>query len=106
MKIFVIILNILFIIIGAFSIMLALTSFMIFDAPGSENNPYLWVAFWSALTMPLVCFGSVIVSTILLFKFKKIKKAFWVVLLPLIPIGTLIACMVLIETYCQGNFSC
>jgi hypothetical protein len=49
---------------------------------------------------------SVIVSTILLFKFKKIKKAFWVVLLPLIPIGTLIACMVLIETYCQGNFSC
>jgi len=87
MKKLVIALDILFFLIGIFSILLALTSFMVFDAPGSENNPYLWGAFWSALAMPFVCFGSVIASIILLCKFKNVRKAFWISLLPCLPIG-------------------
>jgi hypothetical protein len=106
MKILAIILNVVFALIGFLSIFLALTSFMIFDAPGSEYNPYLWGAFWSALALPLTCFLSVIVSLVMLIKYNNPKKVLWIFLLPCVVIGIFISCMVLIEVYCQGDFSC
>lgn len=99
-------LNILFLIIGFLSIGLALTSVMIFDSPGSENNPYVWGAFWSAVALPFTCLGSVIVSLRILFKSSNYKKALWVSLTPCIVIGIFGICLLLIQIYCQGSFSC
>jgi hypothetical protein len=106
MKRLVIILNILFSVVGFFSIGLALTSFMVFDSPGSENNPYLWVAFYSALALPITCLVSVILSVSILRHSQNYKKALWVSLLPCIVIATLCGSLILIQIYCNGDFAC
>ena len=106
MKKLVIALNILFVIIGLFSILLALTSFMVFDAPGSENNLYLWGAFFAAIVMPFACFGSVIASVIVLYKYNNFKNALIILLLPCVVIIIFIVCLLLIQIFCHGDFSC
>ena len=40
----------------------ALMSPMMFDAPGSQKNPILQVAFWSILTFPLALILAIVVS--------------------------------------------
>lgn len=106
MKRLVIASNIIFTLIGIASILLALTSVMLFDAPGSENNTYLWITFWSAVALPFTCFGSVIASWYIFFKSANYKKAFLVSLLPCLVIAVLCGSLVMIEIYCQGNFVC
>jgi hypothetical protein len=106
MKKFAYLLNILFILIGLVSILLALTSFMLFDAPGSENNNYVWLVFWSALALPIASFGAVIASLIMIIKLQNFKKAVMVFVIPIVVIALLVAGLVLIEMFCNGNFSC
>jgi hypothetical protein len=93
-------------IIGVLSIPVALTSVMIFDSPGSENNTILWVTFWSAVALPFSCLASIITSSILLKYPEKYKKALLVSLFPCLVIAVFVGSLVLIQIYCQGNFSC
>lgn len=106
MKKLILFINIIFIIIGLLSIPLALTSVMIFDAPGSENNTYLWVAFWSAVALPFTCAGSVITSSLVAKNPLNYKKALWISLTPCIVLAIFIGSMTMIQIYCNGNFSC
>lgn len=76
-----------FYIILPFSVLFALVSPMMFDAPGSDENPFLWAAFFSAITSPLIILISVITSILLFKRFS--KAAFLVSLLPFINIVTI-----------------
>lgn len=100
-----ILLNIIFILIGLVSVLLAVTSPMIFDAPGSEHNRILIVTFISVLLLPIACFGSIIYSITMLVK-EKHKKALLVFIIPCI-VGTIfIGSMIALEVFCAGQFSC
>jgi hypothetical protein len=100
------ILNLLFALMGVVSIPLALTSFMLFDAPGSENNTYLWFAFWAALALPFLTFGSLLASMSICSKSQNYKKALWILLIPTMDIFIIVGSMTLIDIYCHGSFSC
>lgn len=106
MRKLIIFLNILFGFIGVFSILLALTSPMLFDSPGSENNNIVWVMFWSAITLPITSLISVVASIIFLCKKSYNKIALSILLIPTMNLGVLITGIVLLQIYCQGNFSC
>ncbi len=106
MKVLVILANLIFIIISILSILLAITSVFLFDAPGSENNPYVWGMFLSALALPIACFVSVPVSLYISFKKKNYKKALLIFLLPIIVIAILLVNMSLNDIFCNGSFSC
>jgi hypothetical protein len=47
------------------SLMFAGLSGMMFDAPGSDKNPFLWLLFLSFLAFPALCVASVILSWLL-----------------------------------------
>jgi hypothetical protein len=51
--------------LGLLGLPLGLTSFFLFDAPGSENNRAVIVLFWSALTLSIVCLLSIALSWLL-----------------------------------------
>lgn len=98
--------NVLFIMFGIASIMLALTSFMLFDAPGSENNILVWILFCCALALPFTCAIAVFSSLFIFFKSRRYKKSFLISLMPTILLATMGICFVLIDIYCGGTFSC
>lgn len=106
MKKLALIVNVLFGAIGLLSIFVALMSVMLFDAPGSENNTYLWVLFWLLALFPVSCFFSIMVSNIFIFKYQQYKKALWVFIVPCILVVLIISSVVLIEINCGGNFVC
>src|SRR5476649_1057674 len=106
MKTFALLMSILFAILGVVSIALALTSVMLFDSPGSENNTYLWVVFWAAISSPFACFGSVIASRWIAHKSQNYQRATAVFLVPCIVFAVMVISLVLIQIYCNGNFSC
>ncbi|MEO8402837.1 MAG: hypothetical protein ABI597_13780 [Gammaproteobacteria bacterium] len=99
-------LNIIFILIGLVSILLALTSPMIFDAPGSEHNRILIVTLISALLLPIACFGSIAYSITMLVKRKNSKKALLVFIIPCVVGAIFIGSMIAIDVFCSGQFSC
>ena len=106
MKKFVFLINFLFGFLGLASILLAFSSLMLFDSPGSENNTYVWVLFWSSISLPFTCFGSVITSLFIMYKSRQYKKALWPFLLPCLVIAIMAVSLTLIQIYCGGNFSC
>ncbi len=57
---------------------------MMFDAPGSTESLFVWVVYLFILSIPVVILISVIISLLLLFKFKLYKKAVLFSLLPII----------------------
>ena len=98
--------NVLFIMFGIASIMLALTSFMLFDAPGSENNILVWIVFWCSLALPITCGIAVISSLLVFFKSRRYKKSFFISLTPTILLAIIAVCFVLNDIYCGGTLSC
>lgn len=82
-KIITIIIDAIFCLLFPFSIVAAMVSPMVFDAPGSMEDFYNHVFFYANFTLPIVILISVITSFILL-KLKSYKKAFIFSLLPLI----------------------
>lgn len=106
MKNLIHILNIIISLLGIFGLLVAMTAPMLFDAPGSENNTYLWVAFWASLALPFTCFGSALTSWYILYKSENYKKSLLVLALPCLNVAIIVICMTLIQVYCQGNFSC
>ena len=83
---------------------LALTSFFLFDAPGSEKNPATIVLFWSALTLPVACFGWVALSWILYAK-QKFAAATWISFLPAINLLCGGGALIWLQIYNGGRFS-
>ena len=106
MKNLLLFLNMLFGIIGFLAIPMALMSVMMFDAPGSENNNYVWMAFWSMVALPFTCLISVACSSYIARHSQNYKKALLIALLPCIVIAVIILSFVLIQIYCGGSFSC
>lgn len=106
MKRLVLLINCIFIIIGFLSIATALFSPMLFDAPGSENNNFVWMMFWSLLSIPLTCLISVVWSMIIFYHSANYKKALWISLIPCIPIAVTCISVTLIQIFCHGLFSC
>ena len=47
---------------GLLGLLPALTSVFLFDAPGSEKNPVTILLFCAAITFPIVCLISIILS--------------------------------------------
>lgn len=54
-----------------------------FDAPGSENNPVIWLLVIAMISYPLVCLGA-LVGAWLLFKRDRYQPACVIAALPLI----------------------
>jgi hypothetical protein len=82
-KIITIIIDSIFCLLFPLSIVAAMVSPMVFDAPGSTENFYNHVFFYANFTLPILILISVITSIILL-KSKSYKKALVFSLLPTI----------------------
>ena len=89
---------------GAFGLVLALTSFFLFDAPGSEKNPATIVLFCSALTLPVVCLVSIAMSWLFYIR-KHFAVAACVSLLPLVNLACGAAALIWLQLFNHGNFS-
>lgn len=96
--------TIVFGILGLLSLLPALTSFFLFDAPGSEKNPCTIALFISALTMPLNCAASMALSWIFYLR-KHFAAARWISLFPVINLVTGACALLWLEIFNHGNFS-
>ncbi len=67
----------------------AMMSPMMFDAPGSENNLYLWIAFIATLILPIVSVISIFIS-LKYISAKDYIKAVLTFILPIINLGVII----------------
>lgn len=96
-----------------------LFSAMLFDAPGSEDNPYLWVVVGSLLALPILSLISAVATpaTVLVSQLlhrRGSTRAGWVALaaavlvacLPLLALAGIAAGFTLANTLCDGSFSC
>lgn len=70
---------------GAFGIVLAMSSFFLFDAPGSDKNPATILLFISALTSPVMC-GLALVSSWIAYGLKFFRTAVCLAFAPVLNI--------------------
>jgi hypothetical protein len=101
---FLLVSTIFFVCGGALGLLPALTSFFLFDAPGSEKNPATILLFWSALTFPLVCVLSLAAAWILYAR-KHFAVACWVSLLPLVNLCGGAGALLWLQLFNNGQFS-
>jgi H+/gluconate symporter-like permease len=85
---------------GAF---LAAMSVMIFDAPGSSDNPAVILLFCSIVGVPLSLFVGVVLAWIA-FAMKRDRGALWLSLLPLLPIITGVVALLWLQFGYDGQF--
>ncbi len=98
---------------------MAMFSVMLFDAPGSEDNPYLYVVLYSILSLPLLalfsaaCTPTAVLISRLLFRrgratggWLAMAVAVLVACLPLLSFVGIATGFVLIDVMCDGSFSC
>lgn len=84
--------------------MMALISPMMFDAPGSDDNPPVWLLFFSTVSFPVVCLFGVILAWVA-FGMRRNRGALWLSLLPALPLLTGIAAIVWLQLGSGGSFS-
>ena len=101
---FLIVSTILFSLGGILGLLPALTSFFLFDAPGSENNPATILLFCCALTLPVVCLVALLAAWIL-YRWKYYRVACGISLLPLLNITGAVAALVWLEIFNRGQFN-
>ena len=90
-------------IIAAFlSIPLVMMSPMMFDAPGSSENPLTQLLFYSVMAFPVLC----LMGGILPWIFKRHRLGIWLYALSGLAIGLFVAAIVLLQIQCGGGFSC
>jgi glucan phosphoethanolaminetransferase (alkaline phosphatase superfamily) len=95
-------LTILSILAAVMSMPMVMFSPMMFDAPGSENNPITQLLFYSVLAFPVLC----LMGGILPWIFKRHPKSIWLYGLSGLAIGLLILAIVLLSIKCGGDFAC
>ncbi|GAA0116242.1 hypothetical protein [Clostridium senegalense] len=103
-KIITRIINIILCLLLPFSILIAMVSPMMFDAPGSNESFYTWILFISNFSAPVIILISIIISIYLL-KLKLYKRAFIFSLLPLINLITILVAYWGITVFQNGKFS-
>jgi hypothetical protein len=86
------------------SLLPAITSVFLFDAPGSEKNRATIVLFCSALTLPVACVVAVAGSWIF-YVMKKFRAACWFAFLPLVNVACGAAAAIWLEIFNGGRFS-
>jgi hypothetical protein len=84
------------------SMPLVMFSPMMFDAPGSDENPLAQFLFFSVLAFPLLC----LMGGILPWMFKRHPKSIWLYGLTGLAVLLLISAVTLLEVACSGDFSC
>jgi hypothetical protein len=89
---------------GLLGLLPALTSFFLFDAPGSEKNPATILLFFSAATLPIVCLVSIILSWIL-YRRKKFTLGCYISFLPAINLLCGAAALLWLELFNNGQLS-
>ncbi|WP_240626527.1 hypothetical protein [Thalassospira lohafexi] len=90
-------------ILGALlSLPMVMMSPMMFDAPGSENNPITQLMFYSLLAFPALC----LMGGILPWIFKRHAISIWLYALSGLAVGLFFAAVVLLQIQCGRNFSC
>lgn len=95
-------LTVLSILAALFSAPLVMFSPMIFDAPGSENNPATQMLFYSILAFPVLC----LMGGILPWVFRRHRLGIWIYALSGLAIGLFVAAIVLLQIQCGGDFAC
>ena len=86
--------------IGAF---VAAMSVMMFDAPGSTQNPALILLFCSIAGLPVSLLAGVVLAWIAL-AMKRDRGALWLSLLPLLPVITGLIAVLWLQFGYGGNF--
>jgi hypothetical protein len=82
-----------------------LMSFFLFDAPGSENNPYVLTMAWSIWLFPVACVAAIALGwTAYLLKQPVLARV--VFILPLANVVAFVTGMALLSKGCGGNFAC
>ena len=89
---------------GAVGIVPALMSPMMFDAPGSTDNPVVWVLFASVGTFPIACLVAVVSAWILhLVGLRRAAK--WAMGLPLLNAAAVVGAFVWLLVVQGGSFT-
>jgi hypothetical protein len=88
-----------------FSAAFALMSVMLFDAPGSEHNPYLLIAFVGILSVPVLSVLAIVLAWIG-YWIAKPRLTVRIVFLPLIGVALATVGFGLVSTICHGSFRC
>ena len=104
-RIYLIIISIVWFISLFPALFMAMFSPMIFDAPGSETSSWTIAAASAMLSYPLVAVLGIIFSWVFFVK-NKLKTALVFSLLPVVWIGLNISIWVCIELFCDGKFTC
>jgi hypothetical protein len=99
-----IITTIAFSLVALVGLMPALTSFFLFDAPGSEKNPATILLFCSALTLPVVCLVCIALSWIVYAR-KHFTAACWISFVPTLNLICAAGALLWLELFNGGRFS-
>jgi hypothetical protein len=84
------------------SMPLVMFSPMMFDAPGSGDNPLAQFLFFSVLAFPVLC----LIGGILPWTFKRHPKSIWLYGLTGLAVLLLVTAMILLDVMCGGDFAC
>lgn len=90
------------IIAGLASVLLALTSVFMFDAPGATSSPLTITLFFAVLTLPLFW----LLGAGLPWAFRSKGFAKWLFLLPFCDIVVIGMTIAAITRFCGGSFAC
>ena len=101
---FLIITSIFLLVVGLISVVPAMMSFMMFDAPGSEKNPTTIILFCSVLTFPAACLLAIVLSWIL-YACQRQRTACWAAFLPIANLIVAAIALVWLEVFNHGFFS-
>ena len=81
---------------------LSMSSFFMFDAPGSDSSPLTWALFSTVLTLPVFW----LVGAIVPWFFYKKRWGAWLFLFPFLDVAAIVLLFVCLSVFCNGNFTC
>lgn len=84
---------------------MALMATMLFDAPGSQNNPFTWAMHASIVLYPLFAILCPMLSWLAHASGEK-KRANLIMIGPLVPVATTIIADFFNDVICDGKFDC
>ncbi len=96
--------TVLYILLGIIGLFMSLFSVMLFDAPGSENNPFTWLAVLAICSLPITCLVSLIGSWHC-YRMADIKKLNIFYCLPFISVILIVVAFVAIEILYDGKLN-
>jgi hypothetical protein len=87
---------------GIMSLPFVMFSPMLFDAPGSVQNPYAHLLFYSILLFPVLCFSGAFFRWLL----RRHSWSPWFFVLPGLAVALVALSIFLLEFGCGGDFAC